>query len=219
MRSPIDAFRPRLFAAGCTPTTISAARSSNSTSVLLGAGMSLEVNDVRLLRIQAIHCLQCGPAEPGGPQQTSRERPPKSMPMDEQAQTGGLRHLRMLELHERPHPFFPRKERTMANIRTAQLSDARDSRVVGLRSRSYSFTEQRTSNIASDRKRRRRVARGRGLGSHRGYSDRRLGRVEVPSLSCSSAPRFQAQRHRLAVGLRRAWTCSLSRGSASGCNG
>ena len=51
--SLIDAFRPRLFAAGCTPTTSSAARSSNTTSVSPDAGMSLTENAVPLNRIQA----------------------------------------------------------------------------------------------------------------------------------------------------------------------
>ena len=64
VRSPIDAFRPRLSAAGCTPTTSDAARSSNSTSVSLDAGMSLAANDVLRPRITAIPCSPCGPARP-----------------------------------------------------------------------------------------------------------------------------------------------------------
>ena len=56
VRSRTDAFRPRLFAAGCTPTTNSDARSSNSTSVLLDAGMRLTADDVPLPCVQATRC-------------------------------------------------------------------------------------------------------------------------------------------------------------------
>jgi hypothetical protein len=84
--SLIDVSRPRPFAAGYTPTTRAAAKSSNSIFVLLVAGMNLAVNAAHLPHIRETRCSQCGPTEGGVPHQTHRHHLPTLMPIDKAAQ-------------------------------------------------------------------------------------------------------------------------------------